>query len=65
MQRHLVLPPDLSEDSPQLVEQLVKSILDQGHLFPLPAHSKPIHWELDHAMRLFPLPQLVRAHYIL
>jgi DNA polymerase epsilon subunit 2 len=59
MQRHVVIAPNLSEGSPELVEQLVKTILDQGHLCPLPAHARPIHWELDHAMRLFPLPHLV------
>lgn len=61
MQRHLVMSPDLSEGSPALVEQLVRSILDQGHLCPLPAYARPIQWELDHAMRLFPLPHLVRS----
>jgi DNA polymerase epsilon subunit 2 len=60
MQRHLAIP--LSLDNPELSdmnEQLVQSICAQGHLCPLPAHARPIHWELDHAMRLFPLPDMV------
>jgi DNA polymerase epsilon subunit 2 len=60
MQKHLMLPlaTDVA-DTPSVVEQLVMSILDQAHLSPLPLHARPIHWELDHAMRLFPLPHLV------
>ena len=60
MQRHSVLPPRTDEDAPELTEQLVESILDQGHLCPLPLHVKPIHWELDYTLRLVPLPHLVR-----
>jgi DNA polymerase epsilon subunit 2 len=61
MQRNAVLPPKTDEDSPELTEQLVDSILDQGHLCPLPLHVKPIYWELDYTLRLSPLPHLVRA----
>ena len=59
MQRHTVLPPRTDEDAPELTEQLVESILDQGHLCPLPFHVKPVHWELDYTLRLVPLPHLL------
>ena len=39
--------------------QLVKTILDQGHLCPLPLTSRPIHWQFDHALRLYPMPDVV------
>lgn len=39
--------------------QLVKTILDQGHLCPLPLTSRPIHWRFDHALRLYPMPDVV------
>lgn len=48
------------ESVPDITEQLAESILDQGHLSPLPLHAQPIIWELDYVMRLFPLPHLVR-----
>lgn len=55
---------DLEEDvqgsaGPEVTEQLVESLLDQAHLFPLPAAAKPVTWGLDHAMRLFPLPDIL------
>lgn len=60
MQRHLVVPPKLNDPSaPELSSQLVESLMDQAHLCPLPLHARPIYWELDYAMRLFPLPHLV------
>eukprot|EP01036_Dinobryon_divergens_P024299 gene24299-32735_t len=69
MQRHLVVPLTLPDDSddgldsesrvPDITEQLVESIIDQGHLCPLPLQSRPIYWELDYTLRLFPLPHLL------
>jgi DNA polymerase epsilon subunit 2 len=59
MQRHTILPPRTEDDAPELTEQLVESILDQGHLCPLPLHVKPIYWELDYTLRILPLPHLL------
>lgn len=72
MQKHLVFPlptaTDLAQDEteenegsklPDVTEQLVTSLLDQAHLCPLPMHARPVHWELDHSLRLFPLPHLL------
>lgn len=39
--------------------QLVQTILDQSHLSPLPLSVRPVMWEFDHALRLFPLPTAV------
>lgn len=36
--------------------QLVQTILDQAHLVPLPATVRPVLWEYDHALRLYPMP---------
>eukprot|EP00742_Colponemidia_sp_Colp-10_P009321 GILJ01010153.1.p1 GENE.GILJ01010153.1~~GILJ01010153.1.p1 ORF type:complete len:545 (+),score=81.60 GILJ01010153.1:34-1635(+) len=57
MRRHCVLQPN--EDSSELTDHLVKTLLDQSHLCPLPATVRPIYWEYDHAMRLYPLPDAV------
>lgn len=44
------------KEPPQL---LAHTLLDQGHLAPLPMTIRPIYWELDHAMRLNPIPDLL------
>ena len=60
MQRHLAVPLTLDDPSaPDITEQLVETLLDQAHLCPLPLHAKPVYWELDYTLRLFPLPHLV------
>lgn len=60
MMRHVVLAPRKGENATlDLNEQLVQTLCDQAHLFPLPATTKPVHWELDHAMRLNPLPDVL------
>ena len=60
MQRNAILPPKAgSPEDPDITEQMVETIMEQAHLFPLPAHVKPVYWELDHAMRLTPLPHLL------
>lgn len=41
--------------------QLVQTILDQGHLSPLSLSVQPIIWELDHTMRLYPMPTAVSS----
>lgn len=43
----------------ELSALLANTIVNQGHLCPLPAAVKPIHWELDYTLRLSPLPHLV------
>lgn len=42
-----------------LARHAVKTVLDQGHLCPLPLPSCPIYWQYDHALRLYPLPDAV------
>ena len=34
----------------------MQTILDQAHLIPLPSTVRPILWEYDHALRLYPMP---------
>jgi DNA polymerase epsilon subunit 2 len=51
LQRSALLPP--RDSGSRNVQHAVKTLLDQGHLCPYP---KPIYWQVDHAMRLYPLP---------
>ncbi|GAA6004474.1 DNA polymerase epsilon noncatalytic subunit [Rhodotorula paludigena] len=39
-----------------LRKALVQTILDQAHLAPLPLPVRPVLWEYDHALRLYPMP---------
>jgi DNA polymerase epsilon subunit 2 len=42
-----------------LKRYLVSTILDQAHLCPLPQSARPVLWEFDHALRLYPMPSAV------
>lgn len=49
---------DAAEDRKPF-KQLASCLLSQGHLFPLPPEARPVVWELDYTLRLFPLPTLL------
>lgn len=49
------MPPKTAD----IAEQLCKTIASVGHLCPLPLHVSPVHWQMDHALTLYPLPDLV------
>jgi len=58
LQRLAVIPVD--EDSMEnLYEVYVQTILNQGHLSPLPLNESPVYWNYDHTLHLNPLPDLV------
>jgi DNA polymerase epsilon subunit 2 len=72
LRRNCILPPltlDSDHDNPEkkdrsdatnpLVNHAIKTILDQGHLCPVPLSSLPIYWQNDHIMRLYPPPDAV------
>ena len=46
-------------EAADLQTHFVKTILSQSHLCPLPLHVRPVYWMYDHALRLYPLPDLV------
>ena len=43
----------------ELIQHSIKTILDQGHLCPVPLRTSPIYWQYDHAMRLYPTPDIL------
>lgn len=45
--------------SGNLPAHFVKTLLAQAHLCPLPLHVRPVYWQYDHALWLYPLPDLV------
>ncbi|KAJ0409321.1 hypothetical protein ATCC90586_000558 [Pythium insidiosum] len=40
-------------------KHLVKTLIDQAHLCPLPLLAAPVHWAFDSALQLFPLPDVL------
>ena len=63
IQRHAALTsvnhPNEGEEKEEVSGQIVEAIIDQAHLVPLPLHARPVHWSLDHTLRLTPLPHLI------
>ena len=49
------LPTDLGE----IPSHLVKTILSQAHICPLPHHARPVYWNYDNALRIYPVPDLI------
>ena len=49
----------LPEDLKDIPNQLMKTILAQAHLCPLPLHVRPVYWNYDHALRVYPVPDLI------
>ncbi|KAI5478607.1 DNA polymerase epsilon subunit 2 [Pseudohyphozyma bogoriensis] len=57
MMRNAVRMGDGSEQKgTDLRKALVQTILDQAHLAPLPLNVRPVLWDFDHALRLYPMP---------
>ena len=42
-----------------LSELVVRTVLDQSHLCPLPLAARPIYWEYNHALTLYPIPDVL------
>ena len=43
------------------IESLARLVVDQGHLFPLPPAARPVVWDLDYTLQMYPLPHLVSS----
>jgi DNA polymerase epsilon subunit 2 len=56
--RACVLPP-VSEADESLNEHLLKTVVDQGHLCPLPPAESAVYWQYDHALWLHPAPDVL------
>ncbi|KAI8991954.1 DNA polymerase alpha/epsilon subunit B-domain-containing protein [Mycotypha africana] len=55
MWRNTLLSTNLEADNDP-VNHFVHTIVDQGHLCPLPLSVKPVMWAFDNALSLYPLP---------
>ncbi|KAJ1730290.1 DNA-directed DNA polymerase epsilon, subunit B [Coemansia biformis] len=56
VRRNCVLPP---AESTEIVKHLVRTVVGQGHLCPLPQRVRPVYWAYDHAMRVYPVPDVL------
>ncbi|OQR91471.1 DNA polymerase epsilon subunit, partial [Thraustotheca clavata] len=62
MRRNCIMPIDHDDEEERMTtvsRQLVKTIVDQGHLCPLPLSAQPVHWAFDNSLHLFPLPDVI------
>eukprot|EP01117_Protostelium_nocturnum_P005666 TRINITY_DN2046_c0_g1_i1.p1 TRINITY_DN2046_c0_g1~~TRINITY_DN2046_c0_g1_i1.p1 ORF type:complete len:464 (-),score=143.34 TRINITY_DN2046_c0_g1_i1:39-1430(-) len=59
LRRHCIVPPRDGQDCTETSHHLVKTICDGGHLCPLPLQNRPTHWNLDHCLQIFPLPDVL------
>eukprot|EP00850_Spirogloea_muscicola_P003249 SM000013S26418 [mRNA] locus=s13:198863:202689:- [translate_table: standard] len=55
MRRACVIPPSNNETK-EPFHHLVATVLQQGHLCPLPLSTQPVFWDFDYALRLYPAP---------
>lgn len=46
-------------DPKDIPSELLKTILAQVHLCPLPLHARPIYWGYDSSLRVYPVPDLL------
>ena len=58
MIRHCAVKPDFHE-SGLVSEHMVKTVIDQAYLCPLPLIARPVLWKHHHAMWLFPTPHTI------
>lgn len=40
-------------------DQMVKTLFEQSHLSPLPLGIRPVYWDFDHALNIYPLPDVL------
>jgi len=59
MCRNSIHLPDTSSSSSSFTSHFAKTLLGQAHLSPLPVHLSPVYWTYDHALSLYPNPDLV------
>ena len=59
MKRCVVVPPNVEAETADLHKHLVKTLLDQAHLNPLPPTESAAYWKHDHALWLHPEPEVL------
>lgn len=64
MRRLCLIPPTSSSGQPvssaeALFEHLCMTVLQQSHLCPVPLENQSVYWQYDHALHLYPAPDLV------
>lgn len=60
LHRASAISPDPPPDTEQpLSQHVTETLFSQGHLLPLPLASQPVYWEMDHALRISPAPDVL------
>ncbi|KAG4102701.1 DNA polymerase epsilon, subunit B [Neocallimastix lanati (nom. inval.)] len=55
MRRNCIVPPD-ENNEPDVSKHLIKTILEQSYLCPLPIHMRPVYWSYSYSLQLYPAP---------
>jgi len=56
LQRNAILPPSHAE--PDIKKHAIRTLVDGGHLAPFSLNTRPIYWSRDHALSLYPVPEV-------
>ncbi|CAL1265682.1 unnamed protein product [Larinioides sclopetarius] len=59
MCRNSIYTPWEHEEKVDIPSLFVKTAIANAHLLPLPLNVAPVYWEYDHALSLYPLPDVV------
>ncbi|CAO3683724.1 unnamed protein product [Umbelopsis ramanniana] len=59
LRRNTLIQGDNPQDDRDLTKPLIRTIVDQAHLCPLPLSIRPIYCAYDHALRLYPMPDVL------
>ncbi|RKP37233.1 DNA polymerase alpha/epsilon subunit B-domain-containing protein, partial [Dimargaris cristalligena] len=59
LRRNCVIVPTDHEGTTNVKRHLVRTLIDQSHLCPLPLRTAPVYWAYDYALRLYPIPDLL------
>ncbi|KAI9018444.1 DNA polymerase alpha/epsilon subunit B-domain-containing protein [Hyaloraphidium curvatum] len=55
LRRNCIIAPN-EDDEPDPTKHLIRTVIEQAHLCPLPLEVRPVLWDHDSAMRLYPAP---------
>ena len=59
LQRRSVMPLNPPPPEKAATEHMIRTVIDQAHLCPLPLSVRPLYWAYDHALRLSPTPDVL------
>jgi len=59
LRRRAIVPPLPPPPDKELHEHMIRTVIDQAHLCPLPLSVQPVYWSYDYALRLTATPDVL------